>query len=234
MREDRRALEHVLELANVSGPAVGHHRSMLRALTPCSGLPSLRDRPVTKNATSSGMSPAAFAERWHVDREDVQAIQQIGAERPAADRLCEVAIGGCDHAHVDVLRPAAADRLELLLLEHAQQLHLRIERQLTDLVEEDCAAVGDLEPADALVDGAGEGALDVAEQLALDQPRSDRAAVDLDQRPVAARAAAVHARGEELLAGAGLADDQHGGIRRRDRSTRRSASSSAGCCRRSR
>ena len=69
----------------------------------------------------------------------------------------------------------AADALEALLLQHAQQLGLRGGRHVADLVEEQRAAVGLLEPADAAAIGAGEGALLVAEQLALQQRLGDGA-----------------------------------------------------------
>ena len=76
-----------------------------------------------------------------------------------------------------------ADRAHLALLQHAQQLHLERRRQLADLVEEQRAAVGRPEEAGlALVVGAGEGALLVAEQLALEQRLGQRAAVDGDER----------------------------------------------------
>ena len=45
----------------------------------------------------------------------------------------------------------AADTLERPLLEHAQQLHLHVEGHVADLVEKQSAAVGELEPADAVV-----------------------------------------------------------------------------------
>ena len=63
---------------------------------------------------------------------------------------------------------------------------------------------------------AGERALGVAEELALEQFARDRRAVDADQRPVAALAGLVDGARDQLLAGAGLAGDQHGGVGRRD------------------
>ena len=74
----------------------------------------------------------------------------------------------------------AADALELVLLQHAQQLDLRLERQLPDFVQEDGAAVGQLEAALLLLHRAGEGAALVAEQLALDERGRQRAAVHFD------------------------------------------------------
>ena len=75
----------------------------------------------------------------------------------------------------------------ILRLEHAQQLGLDRERQLADLVEEHRAAVRALEQARLGRDRAGERALLVAEQLALDQRlRPERRAVDRDERSACA------------------------------------------------
>ena len=73
--------------------------------------------------------------------------------------------------------------------------------------------------------GAGEAAALVAEELALDEVGGDRAAVDRDHRPRAAPAERVHGLGDQLLAGAALAQDQDRGARsaRRGRSDRRAS-----------
>ena len=112
-------------------------------------------------------------------------------------------------------RPAAADGLELLFLQDAEQLDLHVERQFADLVEEQRAAIGQLEAADAALERAGECALDVSEQLAFDQPGGDRAAVDFHERMLVTRAAAVDGARDQFLAGAGLAEDQDRGVGRR-------------------
>ena len=59
---------------------------------------------------------------------------------------------------------------------------------------------------------AGERALLVAEQLGLEQVGRDGAAVDDDERPARARAGLVDRLAQHVLAGAGLALDQHGGV----------------------
>ena len=51
-------------------------------------------------------------------------------------------------------------------------------RDFADLIEEDGAAVGGLEAALVVGHGAGEGALDVAEEFGLQQRLGQRAAVD--------------------------------------------------------
>ena len=60
-----------------------------------------------------------------------------------------------------------------------------------------------------VVGRAGERAAHVAEQLRLEQRLGDRRAVHLDQRHVALRAAVVDRARHQLLAGAGLAGDEH-------------------------
>ena len=63
-------------------------------------------------------------------------------------------------------------------------------------------------------DGAGERALLVAEQLALQQLARQAGAVDVDERLVGAAAAAVEPAGEDPLPAAGLALDQHRALAR--------------------
>ena len=72
--------------------------------------------------------------------------------------------------------------------------------------------VGGLELADLLVGRPGEGALLVAEQLAFQQRLGDGGAVQADERAFLARAGVVDGAGDQLLAGAAFAADQHGGV----------------------
>ena len=64
--------------------------------------------------------------------------------------------------------------------------------------------------------GAGEGALLVAEELAFEQRLGERGAVDGHEGAAGARAAAVEGAGDELLARAALAAQQHGRVGGRD------------------
>ena len=71
--------------------------------------------------------------------------------------------------------------------------------------------MGQLEAADLLGDGAGEGAFFVAEQLALQQARGDGRTVQLDEGTALPRAQLVQGAGDEFLARARLATNEHGG-----------------------
>ena len=98
-------------------------------------------------------------------------------------------------AHTRLERRMAADAVVLAVGEHAQQAHLQVGRHVADLVEEQRAAFGLLEPAAPQRLRAGERAALVAEQLGLQQVLRDRRGVDRDERPPRAGCAgAVRAR----------------------------------------
>ena len=109
--------------------------------------------------------------------------------------------------HRDVHR--AAHAAERARLEHAQELGLELRRHLPDLVQEQRAAVGELEQALPEAFRVGERPALVAVQLALEQRLGDRAAIELHERSAGPGALVVQVARHELLAGAGLAVDQH-------------------------
>jgi len=113
-------------------------------------------------------------------------------------RPAQVPVGGRHDARVHGDRLVGPDALDLVRLQHAQQLHLAGQRQLADLVEEDGPGVGALELA-----------LAMAEELGLQQVFRNGPAVDGNERPVGPVAVGVDHFGHQLLAGAALAVDQH-------------------------
>ena len=54
----------------------------------------------------------------------------------------------------------------------------------------------------------------MSKELALDQLRRDGGAVDFDERSVAARAGRVDGPGQQFLADAGFAEEEHRGVGR--------------------
>jgi hypothetical protein len=85
-------------------------------------------------------------------------------------------------------------------------------RSLADLVQEEGPAIGLLEQALALRDGAAERAPDMPEQLVLEQLVGQGGAAHGDERLPRPGAARVDGLRRQLLAGAALAGDQHGAI----------------------
>ena len=137
--EDGGALDHVLQLADVARPAVGveaQQRRRRHARRPRPGAAP----PRQEVGDQLGDVLLALAQRRQLDRHDGEAVVEILAELPVADELAQVLVGRRQDAHVDLDEHVAADRLDLALLDHAQELVLHLGRDVADLVEEERAA----------------------------------------------------------------------------------------------
>ena len=112
--------------------------------------PALRAAELAQQRVRQHRRPAApLAQRRHVDRHFADAEVQILAELLLGDQLLQVLVGRAHDAHVDRNLLPAADALDHAVLQEAQQLGLQRQRHVADLVEEQRAAVGDLDLADA-------------------------------------------------------------------------------------
>ena len=94
-------------------------------------------------------------------------------------------------------------------------LGCKLERNIGHFIEEEGAAIGKFKAADFLRERAGESAAFVAKQFRFQKAGRNGSAIDFDESALAARAQIVNGAGDEFLAGAGFAEDQHGGARRR-------------------
>jgi hypothetical protein len=111
----------------------------------------------------------AFPQRRQAQPDDVEPVQQVGAETAVAHLLLEVLVGRGDHPHVDTDQLAAADAEELVLGQHPQQTGLQRQRHVANLVQKQGSAIGLLEATDVSLRRAGEGAGFVSEQFGLKQ-----------------------------------------------------------------
>jgi len=66
----------------------------------------------------------SFPQRWHRDREYMQAVEQVVAEATLLHVGDQVAVGRGDQPDIDLDRLARADRLDLAFLESAKELDL--------------------------------------------------------------------------------------------------------------
>ena len=201
-------LDDVLQLADVPGPAVGLERA--QRLLGEGDLP-LRPRELMLDERADVLGP--LAQRGHADVHHVEAVHQVFAELAGRDGGHDVLVGGRDHAHVD-LRPHrfGADGLNLAVLEEAQEHRLHAQAHLGHFVQEDRAVVRLLQHADLVAERVRERALHVAEQLRLEQRLRDAGAVDRHERLPGAAGVGVDELGDEVLADAALAGDQHLGV----------------------
>ncbi len=169
-----------------------------------------------EEAREVGQILDAIAQRRHLDRHDIEPVEEVLAELPFLDRLVEIDVGRGDETQVGLDRLHAADALDLAFLDRAQQLGLQLVAKIADLVEEQRAAGGELELADLLPDRAGERPFLVSEERALDQLLRNRGEVDRDKRRIRSPARTMDQPGEELFSCAAFAEDEHGHRRGRD------------------
>ena len=213
--QDRRPLDDVFQLAHIARPVVIDQRAH-RALGNLGDLLAELGADRLEEVIGQRRDVVlALAQRRDMDREDIDSVKEVVAETAVGDHALEVLIGRGDQPEIGGQRLGVTDRAVFALLQHAQHLGLNAEREVADLVEEQAAAVGDLEHAFLAGHRAGEGALDVAEQLALQQVLAQRIAVHRDERFVLAQAVVVDGARDQLLAGAAFAGEQHRRIGRR-------------------
>src|SRR5690606_11619300 len=141
-----------------------------------------------------------FAQRWEAEADLCEAIVEVAAEFAVLNHLLDFAVGGRDDAHVHVDGLGASHAAKLTGLDGTEQLGLQVDAHLSELVEEECALVGPLEDTLVLGGGAGERALLVAEEFALEEGGWKRRAVEDDEWSGLAQAALVDGACEELLA----------------------------------
>src|SRR5437016_13046162 len=209
-------LDRVVELPHVPGPGIrpeGLHRVRREA---ANRLPVARGVAAPEMAGEQGNVLAPLAQRWQAEFDGIEAKQQVLPEFPHRRFGMDVRVRGRDDAHVHALRLGRANALELARLEHAQQLRLLRQGQIRNLVEKQRPALGELEPPDAIHLRVGEGPLHVPEQLALEQSVGNPAQVDGDEGPLGPARGGVQPAGDDLLASAVLAQDEHVGVRRAD------------------
>ena len=180
--DQHRALDDVLQLAHVAGPVVadqhvdgggGDAPDALAVLARVLGEEVVGEQQDVR---------LPLAQRRHEDGEDVEPVVEVLAEGPLGDGRLEVLVGGGDEPDVGRERLGSAQRSNSRSCRTRSSFTCVEGLTLADLVEEQRAALGQLEAAPLARLRAGEGALLVAEQLGLDQRLRQRRAVDLDER----------------------------------------------------
>ena len=218
-RPQHEPIDGRLQLPDVAGPRVPQQKvscSGRKGLLLDTGLVGeLAVRRGQKVIHERRQVARALTEGRQSDHAGGEPVVQVLAE-PAGRHLgAQVAVRGGDDPDVDGDRAIGPQPADGPLLHHAQELHLRGQRELADLVEKERAAGRGLEVSGAGAVRARERAPLVAEEQRLDEPVRQRAAVDLLERAAQAAAAGVDRPREQLLAGSGLALDQDGDIVRR-------------------
>src|SRR5882672_2630282 len=154
----------------------------------------------------------ALPEGRHPQFDDVDPIEEVLAKFAFGHQVRELSMGRRQDAHIDRGLARLADGAHGFLLDEAQQLHLHVQRQVCDFVQEERAGFRCLHQALLVRDGAGETAALAAEEFTFHELRRNGAAIDGDEGAFTARARLVDHLRHQFLAGAGFAEYVHGGL----------------------
>src|SRR5690348_13940909 len=121
----------------------------------------------------------AFTKRRHLDGENTQPVIEVAPELVVCDHPFQITMGRRHQPDVDLLCPRTPQALEFPLLQDTQELGLKFQGDVTDLVQKQRALVGQLHPAGLLRYRAGEGAALVAKQFAFKQTTGNGSTIQL-------------------------------------------------------
>jgi len=203
-----RAEEDIPEFADVAGPGLTPQAPHRR----CAGLEA---RAVEETPREQAQITDPRPKRRDLEDQGGESVEKVEAKRVLLDHGLEGSVRRADDAHADPARPITAQRLHLAGLQHSEERRLGRRGELSDLVEEKCAAV---RPREMTVPGAGarERARDGPEKLRLDQIPGNGRAVHRHIRCGGAGRSVVARPRDELLADTGLSVDQHRRVERRE------------------
>src|SRR6202158_1797818 len=168
------SLRDVLKPSHIARPPIpleGSHGLVVDAPHPSCPVPlqeGLHEEPYVAGPVS---------QRRKLDGDHVYTVVELLAKLPLSGCLAKIAIRRRHEPHVHIDEAGTADATDLTLLQRAQELDLKTQRQLADLVKKERAPVSDLYKALLGAHGAREGALFVSEELGLEQLLGQRGAV---------------------------------------------------------
>jgi hypothetical protein len=114
------------------------------------------------------LSPVTERRKRNFD--GIQTVKEIFAKGPFRNGGRQCGVGRREDPHIDFSSFCRADSLKLARFEDPEELRLLLQRNICDLVEENCPPVRHLEAPNSVGACIGERTLHMSEQLALEQP----------------------------------------------------------------
>ena len=82
-----------------------------------------------------------FAQRRYRDLHHVKPVEQIVTKRAPLDRILQIGVRQSDQSRIDFDCLATAEPFKFAMLDHSQQLRLRVQRKMRNLVKHQRAAM---------------------------------------------------------------------------------------------
>src|SRR5882724_1319245 len=216
-RDNYRALDHILKFSYVPRPMIpgqGIHCRRWNRLNHSVHAPG---KLLGKVPHQEWNIPLAFPQGRDVHGKNIQAKEEIGPELLLAHHCFQISVRRRNQTRIGPKRARASQPLELPFLQHAEQVGLQFERNLSYFVQKNGAAIGHFESANPLRDRSCERAFLMSKQLAFQQTCRNRRAVELDERLRAPRAQIMNGSRNQFLSCTRVSIDEHGRVCRSDR-----------------
>ncbi len=176
------ALHHVLELPHVAGPGVIQQQlGRLARKSGKQGITQLPGHAVGEVLRQHQYVLAPLPQGGQSDDIKGKPVQQVVAKVPLVGQRRQVLVGGTHQPYIHLEGFGPTHPLEFTVFNDPQQFFLYPGAGGCQLVEEQSAAIGALEPALMALGCAGEGSCLVAEQLGFQQALAQGGAVDGDK-----------------------------------------------------
>src|SRR5258708_1568594 len=199
LAQNRGPLERVAQFPNVPRPVVLEQRLSRRSCQ-AGRRTSERLRDLLEERVAQQHDVARALSKWYqTDVEHLQPVEEVFAKVATLDRLAQAAVGRRNDPAVGLQQPCPAKPLKFSLLKHAQELGLRRQAHLADLVEEQHTTGGELDLSRLGLLRAGERAPLVAEQLRLEQLLRQRGTVQRDKWSALSRGGAMDEARDHFL-----------------------------------
>ena len=151
-----------------------------------------------------------FPQSRDLNRHHIQPVVQILAEPFFLDQLSQILVCGGDDAYVDGDAAIVPHPCDGLILQGPQELHLKGERNLANLVQKENAVLGGLkETLFSRFVCSGKAAAHISKELTFQQRLRQSAAVDRHEGLVPIGAVAPDVLGHHLFANAGFPQQEH-------------------------
>jgi hypothetical protein len=124
-----------------------------------------------------------------------------------AHSLLQIDVGRSNNANVCSDDSGVSDRRVFARLQDSQQLDLEAERELPNLVQEQCPALRLADASSPCAVGTGERTLRVTEKFTFQQILRDCTTINRNEWGLCATARKMHSSGYEFLSGAALSRD---------------------------
>jgi len=85
-----------------------------------------------------------LGKRRQMDRNDIQTVEKVVSEPPHPHQILEIPLGGRNHPRVHASGHFIAHSLELLVLQHPEELDLEIQGDVINLIQKEGATVRQL------------------------------------------------------------------------------------------